>query len=82
MLRLKSLRLLLTLEEEGPLCELRAARVQALKLELADLLLPEDLMACARSSGRAEPMRTWRTRCLRQRSGARRRSVKRACARG
>lgn len=47
MLRLKSLRLLLTLEEEGPLCELRAARVQALKLELADLLLPEDLMACA-----------------------------------
>lgn len=47
MLRLKSLRLLLTLEEEGPLCELRAPRVQALKLELADLLLPEDLMACA-----------------------------------
>lgn len=47
MLRLKSMRLLLTLEEEGPLCELRAARVQALKLELADLLLPEDLMACA-----------------------------------
>ncbi|HIS41363.1 MAG TPA: hypothetical protein IAC11_00580 [Candidatus Limiplasma pullicola] len=47
MLRLKSLRLLLTLEEEGPLCELRAPRVQALKLELADLLLPEDLMDCA-----------------------------------
>ena len=34
MLRLKSLRLLLTLAQEGPLCELRAARVQALKLEL------------------------------------------------
>lgn len=47
MLRLKSLRLLLTLAQEGPLCELRAARVQALKLELMDLLLPEDLMACA-----------------------------------
>lgn len=47
MLRLKSLRLLLTLAQEGPLCELRAPRVQALKLELADLLLPEDLMACA-----------------------------------
>lgn len=39
MLRLKSLRLLLTLAQEGPLCELRAARVQALKLELMDLLL-------------------------------------------
>lgn len=37
MLRLKSLRLLLTLAQEGPLCELRAARVQALKLELMDL---------------------------------------------
>ena len=47
MLRLKSLRLLLTLAEEGPLCELRAPRVQALKVELMDLLLPEDLMACA-----------------------------------
>lgn len=44
MLRLKSLRLLLTLAEEGPLCELR---VQRLKVELLDLLLPEDLMACA-----------------------------------
>ena len=42
MLRLKSLRLLLTLAQEGPLCELRAARVQALKLELMDLLLPEE----------------------------------------
>lgn len=47
MLRLKSLRLLLTLAEEGPLCELRAPRVQRLKVELLDLLLPEDLMACA-----------------------------------
>ena len=46
-LKLKSLRLLLTLAEEGPLCELRAPRVQALKLELLDVLLPEDLMACA-----------------------------------
>lgn len=47
MLKLKSLRLLLTLSEEGPLCELRASRVQELKLALMDLLLPEDLMACA-----------------------------------
>ena len=82
MLRLKSLRLLLTLAEEGPLCELRAPRVQRLKVELLDLLLPEDLMACAAFLGRAGHMRIWRMRCLRRRSGAPCRKERRACGRG
>lgn len=46
--RLKSLRLLISLWEEGPLCELRAGRVQALKQELLPLLTADDLMLCAR----------------------------------
>lgn len=46
-LKHKSLRLLTSLHQEGPLCELRAARVQALKLELLALLTADELMACA-----------------------------------
>lgn len=46
-LKLKCLQLLASLWEEGPLCELRASRLQALKLEVLDLLSPEDLMVCA-----------------------------------
>lgn len=46
--KLASLRLLISLWEEGPLCELRAARAQALKRELLPLLTAGDLMLCAR----------------------------------
>ena len=46
-LKRKSLRLLTSLADEGPLCGQRAQRAQALKLELLDLLTPDELMACA-----------------------------------
>lgn len=46
-LKRKSLRLLSSLYEEGPLCELRAARVEQLKEELLDVLTADELMACA-----------------------------------
>ena len=46
--KLASLQLLISLWEEGPLCELRAERVQALKQELLPLLAAGDLMLCAR----------------------------------
>lgn len=46
-LKRKSLWLLSSLWQEGPLCELRAARVQQLKLELLPWLTADELMACA-----------------------------------
>ncbi len=46
-LLLKSLRLLVSLWEEGELCELRAARALEMKERLMPLLLPDDLMQCA-----------------------------------
>lgn len=44
---LKSFRLLISLYDEGALCELRAARAQQLKLRLLDCLDAQDLMRCA-----------------------------------
>ncbi|NLO84343.1 MAG: hypothetical protein GX096_02805 [Clostridiales bacterium] len=47
-LKLKCLRLLASLHEEGPLCELRCDRLMELKNELMPLLTSDDLMTCAR----------------------------------
>lgn len=47
-LRLKSFRLLVSLCDEGALCEARAARAQELKLALLNSLDTSDLMQCAR----------------------------------
>ena len=44
---LKSLRLLASLKDEGPLCELRAERLKELKARLLPMLTAEDLMDCA-----------------------------------
>lgn len=46
-LKRRSLWLLSSLWQEGPLCELRAARVQQLKLNLLPWLTADELMTCA-----------------------------------
>lgn len=46
-LKVKCLRLLASLYEEGPLCELRCDRLIELKNELMPLLTSDDLMTCA-----------------------------------
>ncbi|MEG2206663.1 MAG: DUF6483 family protein [Clostridia bacterium] len=51
---LKSLRLLASLKEEGPLCELRAPRLREMKARLLPMLTAEDLMLCAEFFAQAE----------------------------
>lgn len=53
-LKLKALRLLASLHEEGQLCDLRAERLAALKTDVFSLLSATDLMDCARFFFQAE----------------------------
>ncbi|MDD3334018.1 MAG: DUF6483 family protein [Eubacteriales bacterium] len=53
-LLLKSLRLLASLHEEGPLCETRLERMTELKAAVLPLLTADDLMACACFFSQAE----------------------------
>lgn len=53
-LLLKSLRLLCSLSDEGPLCEMRLPRMRDLKAELFPLLAYDDLMGCARFFSQGE----------------------------
>ena len=53
-LRLRALRLLASLHEEGNICEVRAAKLAELKAKVLEELTPADLMACARFFAQGE----------------------------